>query len=264
MAVSACPATSGERSAGFWNGRLDEPLNGLLLFYQAMARRRQICRRGRTVEVIEPLGPETHAVVRVGDETLTCSFRRAGLASADRSAWSWTSPRWSSLTPVTARFPLSANGDLLDAARGPAEGRGPARAACGAPAHHWVPEPEPQPGGVEVAISACGICGTDQHIMSGTFYRPELPFVLGHDRSDCGRVSPASTRVRRAPGRGCDLRRLGRARRAWPAMSGCASTAPGSPGCSASGAASPSASAWPRITSSRFRRADRRGRRQPG
>jgi multiple sugar transport system ATP-binding protein len=34
-----------------------------------------------TVEVIEPLGPETHVVVRVGDETLTCKFpARAGLS----------------------------------------------------------------------------------------------------------------------------------------------------------------------------------------
>ena len=44
-----------------------------------------------------------------------------------------------------------------------------------------VPESEPQPGDVEVAISACGICGTDLHIMAGTSYRPELPFVLGHE-----------------------------------------------------------------------------------
>jgi multiple sugar transport system ATP-binding protein len=34
-----------------------------------------------TVEVIEPLGPETHVVVRVGDETLTCKLpARAGLS----------------------------------------------------------------------------------------------------------------------------------------------------------------------------------------
>src|SRR6202034_3719244 len=34
-----------------------------------------------TVEVIEPLGPETHVVVRVGEETLTCKFpARAGLS----------------------------------------------------------------------------------------------------------------------------------------------------------------------------------------
>jgi multiple sugar transport system ATP-binding protein len=34
-----------------------------------------------TVEVIEPLGPETHVVVRVGDELLTCKFpARSGLS----------------------------------------------------------------------------------------------------------------------------------------------------------------------------------------
>lgn len=44
-----------------------------------------------------------------------------------------------------------------------------------------VPEPERPPGSVEVAIRACGICGTDLHIMDGTSYRPELPFVLGHE-----------------------------------------------------------------------------------
>ena len=32
-----------------------------------------------------------------------------------------------------------------------------------------------------VEVSACGICGTDLHIMGGTSYRPELPFVLGHE-----------------------------------------------------------------------------------
>ena len=47
-----------------------------------------------TVEVIEPLGPETHVVVRVGEETLTCKFPpgRAS-ASAAGSAWSWMSRR---------------------------------------------------------------------------------------------------------------------------------------------------------------------------
>lgn len=55
-----------------------------------------------------------------------------------------------------------------------------------------VPEPERPPGSVEVAISACGICGTDLHIMSGTSYRPELPFVLGHE--------PVGTVVSVSPG----------------------------------------------------------------
>ena len=30
-------------------------------------------------------------------------------------------------------------------------------------------------------MEACGICGTDLHILAGTSYRPSLPFVLGHE-----------------------------------------------------------------------------------
>jgi 2-desacetyl-2-hydroxyethyl bacteriochlorophyllide A dehydrogenase len=44
-----------------------------------------------------------------------------------------------------------------------------------------VPEPAIPPGSVLVEMSACGICGTDLHIMGGSSYRPELPFVLGHE-----------------------------------------------------------------------------------
>lgn len=36
-------------------------------------------------------------------------------------------------------------------------------------------------GDVRVAVSACGICGTDLHVMAGESYQPELPFVLGHE-----------------------------------------------------------------------------------
>jgi 2-desacetyl-2-hydroxyethyl bacteriochlorophyllide A dehydrogenase len=42
---------------------------------------------------------------------------------------------------------------------------------------------------VILAVGACGICGTDPHIMSGHSYRPELPFVLGHE--PVGRVVEA-------------------------------------------------------------------------
>ena len=41
--------------------------------------------------------------------------------------------------------------------------------------------PGPSPGGVLVAVSACGVCGTDLHVMAGESYRPTLPFVLGHE-----------------------------------------------------------------------------------
>jgi len=34
---------------------------------------------------------------------------------------------------------------------------------------------------VVLHVEACGICGTDIHIMSGQSYMPDLPFVLGHE-----------------------------------------------------------------------------------
>jgi propanol-preferring alcohol dehydrogenase len=47
-------------------------------------------------------------------------------------------------------------------------------------------------GDLIVAVEACGICGTDLHILAGESYRPELPFVLGHE--------PAGTVVETGPG----------------------------------------------------------------
>jgi propanol-preferring alcohol dehydrogenase len=41
--------------------------------------------------------------------------------------------------------------------------------------------PEPAPGELLVRVEACGICGTDLHILEGSSYRPALPFVLGHE-----------------------------------------------------------------------------------
>jgi 2-desacetyl-2-hydroxyethyl bacteriochlorophyllide A dehydrogenase len=55
-----------------------------------------------------------------------------------------------------------------------------------------VGEPDCPPGSVVVEMSACGICGTDLHIMDGTSYRPVLPFVLGHE--------PVGTVVSVSPG----------------------------------------------------------------
>lgn len=43
-----------------------------------------------------------------------------------------------------------------------------------------VPEPRLDYGEVLVATKACGICGTDLHIIDGTGYRPKLPHILGH------------------------------------------------------------------------------------
>jgi 2-desacetyl-2-hydroxyethyl bacteriochlorophyllide A dehydrogenase len=43
-----------------------------------------------------------------------------------------------------------------------------------------VPKPR-SAGDVLLRVLACGICGTDVHILEGRSYRPELPFVLGHE-----------------------------------------------------------------------------------
>jgi 2-desacetyl-2-hydroxyethyl bacteriochlorophyllide A dehydrogenase len=32
-----------------------------------------------------------------------------------------------------------------------------------------------------VRVEACGICGTDVHLMAGGSFRPDLPFILGHE-----------------------------------------------------------------------------------
>lgn len=42
-------------------------------------------------------------------------------------------------------------------------------------------DPRPGPGDVVVGVRACGVCGTDLHIMAGESYRPSLPFTLGHE-----------------------------------------------------------------------------------
>jgi 2-desacetyl-2-hydroxyethyl bacteriochlorophyllide A dehydrogenase len=44
-----------------------------------------------------------------------------------------------------------------------------------------LPEPVPGEGEIVLEIEACGICGTDLHILAGLSYAPELPFVLGHE-----------------------------------------------------------------------------------
>ncbi len=43
-----------------------------------------------------------------------------------------------------------------------------------------VAEPEPGPGEVVVRVDACGICGTDRHILHGE-YPSALPVTLGHE-----------------------------------------------------------------------------------
>ena len=44
-----------------------------------------------------------------------------------------------------------------------------------------MPDPEPGPNEVVVAVRACGIDGTDLKLMEGFGYEPELPFVPGHE-----------------------------------------------------------------------------------
>jgi 2-desacetyl-2-hydroxyethyl bacteriochlorophyllide A dehydrogenase len=41
--------------------------------------------------------------------------------------------------------------------------------------------PEPAADEVLIEVRACGICGTDLEILAGRSYRPEPPFVLGHE-----------------------------------------------------------------------------------
>ncbi len=43
-----------------------------------------------------------------------------------------------------------------------------------------VPEPAPGSRDVVVQVEACGICGTDLHILEGEF-APALPVVPGHE-----------------------------------------------------------------------------------
>ena len=43
-----------------------------------------------------------------------------------------------------------------------------------------LPEPDPGPGQVMVAVRACGVCRTDLHVVDGDLREPKLPLVVGH------------------------------------------------------------------------------------
>jgi 2-desacetyl-2-hydroxyethyl bacteriochlorophyllide A dehydrogenase len=43
-----------------------------------------------------------------------------------------------------------------------------------------VDDPTPRPGEVVVDVAACGLCGTDLHILAGEF-APQLPLIPGHE-----------------------------------------------------------------------------------
>ncbi|MFE4702242.1 zinc-dependent alcohol dehydrogenase family protein [Streptomyces sp. NPDC056738] len=55
-----------------------------------------------------------------------------------------------------------------------------------------VPDPSPGPREVVVEVAACGLCGTDLHILQGEF-APKLPIVPGHEFA--GEVVGVGTRV---------------------------------------------------------------------
>jgi alcohol dehydrogenase, propanol-preferring len=51
----------------------------------------------------------------------------------------------------------------------------------GAPLHYEEREPRvPGPGELSLAVSACGVCHTDLHIVEGDLVPPHLPLVPGH------------------------------------------------------------------------------------
>ncbi|MFJ8080377.1 2-desacetyl-2-hydroxyethyl bacteriochlorophyllide A dehydrogenase [Streptomyces sp. SAI-170] len=55
-----------------------------------------------------------------------------------------------------------------------------------------IPDPAPGPREVVVEVAACGLCGTDLHILQGEF-APKLPIVPGHEFA--GEVVAVGTRV---------------------------------------------------------------------
>lgn len=43
-----------------------------------------------------------------------------------------------------------------------------------------LPDPRPGPGQALLAVSACGVCRTDLHVVDGELHSPKLPLVPGH------------------------------------------------------------------------------------
>jgi len=53
--------------------------------------------------------------------------------------------------------------------------------ACKEFVYEDVPDPEPGPDEVRVAVKACGICGSDVHGMDGSTGRRRPPIIMGHE-----------------------------------------------------------------------------------
>ena len=60
-------------------------------------------------------------------------------------------------------------------------------------AYEDVPDPEPGPDEVLVAVKACGICGSDVHGMDGSTGRRRPPIIMGHEAA--GVISKVGSRV---------------------------------------------------------------------
>ena len=43
------------------------------------------------------------------------------------------------------------------------------------------PDPLPGPGQLQVAVSACGVCRTDLHVVDGDLTDARLPIIPGHE-----------------------------------------------------------------------------------
>lgn len=53
---------------------------------------------------------------------------------------------------------------------------------AGAPlARRTVPKPVPGPGEVRIAVSVCGVCRTDLHIVDGELAHPKAALIPGHE-----------------------------------------------------------------------------------
>src|SRR5512134_2560772 len=56
------------------------------------------------------------------------------------------------------------------------------------------PDPVPRAYEIVVAVSACGVCRTDLHVVDGDLSRPALPIVPGHEI--VGRVQAIGAQVK--------------------------------------------------------------------